>query len=238
MLRNALFVFTLWLPMQLFALSVDSTFLVQVDLASRWVWRGVSYSESPVIQPSFNFNTEKLNLQVWGSYPIERRSYSEIDFVAEYQISPFIKLGFTDYFGINDSIGAKHDFFNFNRKSTNHLLDFYTVISPFSKIPLTFQYSIWLWGADRDAVSGKQNLSSYFETKYEKELANDVVVGFFVGGSPWKGFYSKKAAVVNIGLEVSRPLTFPKSFSIPCKVAFVLNPDLKNVYVNAIITLK
>lgn len=210
----------------------------QLDLVNRWVWRGVSYSESPVIQPSITYNTPKLNFQIWGSYPFERRAYSEIDFVAEYQFSSVFKLGFTNYFGINDSIGARHNFFNFNRKSTNHLMDIYTAISPFQKIPLTFQYSLWFWGADRDAVSGKQNYSSYLEARYEKQLVGDVKLDLFIGGTPYKGFYASKGAIVNIGASVSKSLKFGDLISIPLKVEFILNPNLKNVYINAMLTLK
>lgn len=233
-----LFFLAFCLSLQSFAMTIDSCFSAQLDLANRWVWRGVSYSEAPVIQPSISYTTEKLNLIIWGSYPFERRAYSEIDFTAEYQFSSVLKLGFTNYFGINDSIGAHHNFFNFNRKSTNHLMDIYTYISPFRKIPLTFQYSLWFWGADRDVVSEKQNYSSYIEAKYEKKLANNVNVGLFIGGTTSKGFYASRAAIVNIGAGVSKPIKIGNLMSIPLKVEFILNPELKNVYINAIITLK
>lgn len=218
--------------------SFGQEFSAQLDLANRWVWRGVTYSESPVIQPSITYTTPKLNFQIWGSYPFERRAYSEIDFVAEYQFSSVFKLGFTNYFGINDSIGARHNVFNFNRKSTNHLMDIYTAISPFRKIPLTFQYSLWFWGADRDAVSGKQNYSSYLEARYEKQLVGDAKLDLFIGGTPYKGFYASKGAVVNVGASVSKSLKLGDLISIPLKVEFIINPNLKNVYINAMITLK
>jgi hypothetical protein len=106
----------------------DSSFYVQVDLANRWIWRGVSCSEAPLLQPSFGYTNDRWNFLIWGSYPFERRSYSEIDFTAEYQLTKQIKLGITDFFGINESIGAKHDFFNFRRKTTMHMLDAYFVL--------------------------------------------------------------------------------------------------------------
>ena len=66
LITNLLFV-------SLYAQKADSCFYVQVDLANRWIWRGLSYSETPVIQPSFGFSNNKLNLLFWGSYAFERR---------------------------------------------------------------------------------------------------------------------------------------------------------------------
>lgn len=129
----------------------DSCFYAQVDLANRWVWR--SYSEAPVIQPSLGYANDKWNFLIWGSYPFERRAYSEIDFTVEYQLSRKLKFGITDFFGINDLSGAKHEFFNVKRKTTTNMLDAYFIYSAFNKIPVSILYSLWFWGADRKAFT-------------------------------------------------------------------------------------
>ncbi|HBL75927.1 MAG: hypothetical protein A2W90_10955 [Bacteroidetes bacterium GWF2_42_66] len=215
----------------------DSCFSVQVDLANRWIWRGVAYSEAPVIQPSLGYANEKWNVSVWGSYPIERRAYSEIDFILEYQLTSKLKLGFVDYFAINDSTGAKHGFFDMNRKTTMHMFDVYCVYQPVEKIPLSFLYSLWFWGADRKAITKEQNFSSYLEAKYEKEYGK-VTASAFAGMTLWEGFYASRAAVVNVGVGLSKPITLGNKISIPAKIEFVLNPEMQNAYINAIITLK
>ena len=231
-----IFIFANLFVLNVSAEKADSCFYVQVDLANRWIWRGVSYSEAPVIQPSFGYATDKLTLTVWGSYPIERRAYSEIDFMAEYEVLPNLKLGLVDYFAINDSIGAKHGFFDLNRETTWHMLDIYCVYQPAKKIPLSFLYSLWFWGADRDA-EGKQNMSSYFEGKYEKRYGQ-VTTSVFAGMTLWKGFYASKAAVVNLGVGISKPITLGGLITIPAKIEFVLNPELQNTYINAIFSFK
>ncbi len=218
------------------AKKADSCFYVQADLATRWIWRGVAYSETPVIQPSLGYLTDKINLSIWGSYPFERRAYSEIDFIVEYQLTSRFKLGLIDYFAINDSIGAKHKFFGFNRKTTRHMFDIYGVYKPIKTIPLSFLYSLWFWGADRNS-SGKQNMSSYFEGKYEKKYGI-TTASIFVGMTPCSGFYAPHAAVVNMGVGISKPITMGGSISIPSKIEFVLNPESQNVYINAIFTIK
>lgn len=218
------------------AQKADTCFYVQMDFATRWIWRGVSYSEAPVVQPSFGYQTDKMNLSIWGSYPIERRAYSEIDFMAEYEVLPSLKLGLVDYFAINDSIGAKHGFFNMKRETTSHMLDIYGIYQPLEKIPLSFLCSLWFWGADRDS-EGKQNMSSYLEGKYERSLGR-IVTSCFAGMTLGKGFYASHAAVVNLGVGISKPITLGGVITIPAKIEFVLNPELQNAYINAIFTFK
>lgn len=218
------------------AQGLDSCFYVQVDLANRWIWRGVSYSEAPLLQPSLGYSNNKLNVLIWGSYPFERRAYNEIDFTLEYQLTSNLKIGITDYFGINDSIGAKHEFFNLKRKTTMHMLDAYFVYFPFRRIPFSVLYSLWFWGADRKAATLDQNYSSYVELKYEKEFSL-FTAGGFAGMTLWDGFYANKAALVNLGIGLTKKIT-AGFFSVPIKVEFVVNPEIQNTYINAIITIK
>lgn len=231
-----IFIFANLFVLNTSAEKADSSFYVQVDLANRWIWRGVAYSEAPVVQPSLGYTNGKLSMSIWGSYPIERRAYSEIDFMFEYQLSSKLKFGLVDYFAINDSIGAKHDFFNMKRETTPHMLDIYGVYQPIDKIPVSFLYSLWFWGADRD-LKGKQNMSSYFEGKYEKRYGQ-VETYAFAGMTLGKGFYASHLAVVNIGVGISKSINLAGLVSIPAQIEFVLNPELQNTYINAIFSFK
>lgn len=213
----------------------DSCFYVQLDLANRWIWRGASYSESPVIQPSIGYATNKLNLTIWGSYPFEPNGYMEIDFIAEYQLFDFLKIGFTDYFAITDS--PSQGFFDFNRKTTMHMFDIYTVVSPFKKVPVSFILSNWFWGADRDAETLKQNFSTYLEVRYDRKIGN-YTASAFTGTTFFEGFYASKAAVVNMGVGLQNKINITRNFSIPAKIEFVLNPHTENIFINAIISIK
>ncbi len=215
----------------------DTCLYVQMDLANRWIWRGVAYSEAPVIQPSIGYAGNKFNLSVWGSYPVERRAYSEIDFTFEYRLTKKLKLGLVDYFAINDSIGARHHFFDIKRETTWHMLDIYGIFKPVKKVPLSLLYSLWFWGADRNTITQKQNFSSYFETRYEKDYGN-IKASAFAGMTLGKGFYAPHAAVVNMGVGLSKPITLGEIGSFPIKIEFILNPETQNAYINAIVTLE
>ena len=217
--------------------SADSCLYVQVDLANRWIWRGVNYSEAPVIQPTLGYADDKLNVYIFGSCAFERRSYSEVDFSVEYQVARQLKLGFTDYFGINDSIGAKHDFFNMKRETTMHMFDIYGIFTPARKVPVSLIYSLWFWGADREQTTLEQNFSSYVEARYDKSYGR-VKASAFAGMTLGKGFYASRPAVVNLGVGLTKLLTVINSIAIPAKLEFVLNPEIRNVYVNAIISIR
>lgn len=237
MKKILLILITIFIVWSAHAEKPDSCFYSQVDLANRWIWRGVSYSESPVIQPTIGWANGKLSVSVFGSYAFEPKSYSEVDFTIEYQLMKKLKFGLTDYFGITDSLGAKHDFLNLNRKTTMHMLDFYGVYYPSQRVPLSILYSFWFWGADRNQQTLRQNFSSYAEVKYEREYGQ-YKTSAFAGMTLGKGFYASHPAIVNLGVGLSKSLSICKSFSIPTKIELILNPEEQNVYVNAIISIK
>ncbi len=215
----------------------DSLLYVQIDFANRWVWRGVRNSEVPTVFPIFGYKSEKINLSIHGAYPFQPGAYSEINFTFEYQCLPLMKLGITDYFAINDSLGAKHRFFDMNRESTRHMFDFYTIIAPFESVPISFTYSIWVWGEDRDEVTLKQRLSQYLEVRYDKAIGR-YTASAFAGFTPARGYYASGPAIVNSGVGLTREFKISEQLNMPLKIEFVLNPEMKNAYLNAIISFK
>lgn len=215
----------------------DSCFYVQVDLANRWIWRAAAFSEAPVIQPSIGYANQKFSASIWGSYAFESRAYSEIDFSVEYQLLKTFRLGLIDYFTTSDVTGAEHKFFNFQERTSSHMLELYANHKPFGQTPISLLYSVWFWGPDRDKITGVKNYSSYFEAKYTKALKNAETY-VFAGMTPWKGFYAMGPALVNVGVGLSKPITLGDKISIPAKIEFILNPDAQKAFINAIISIK
>lgn len=237
MIRKTLFFcLTFFLSFSGMAQTADSSLYMQVDLANRWIFRGMCYTESPVIQPSFGYDKGRWNFMVWGSYPLEQHGYVEIDITAEYRVAEWMTLGITDYFGINDSLGARHSFFDFRRETTMHMFDVYTILEPFRKVPLSLLCSFWAWGCDREEETLKQNFSTYFELSYEKEIG-PFTADFFAGGTTGKGFYAERPALVNVGLGLTKEFVIG-NLNLPLKTEFIFNPDAQNVYLNVILTLK
>lgn len=219
------------------AQSADSVLFAKLDIAPRWIWRGVVYSNSPTFQPSLGFDNNKFSAYIWSSYSFNAHEYSEIDFVIEYKLLPVLKFGFTDYFGIADSVKTEQNLSNFNHASTSHLLDLYFEYMPLKRIPIYLTWSTWFWGADKDGDTGKQNYSSYAEIKYVKPIGQTLLFTF-IGATPWRGFYAKQAAVVNFGFGVMRSFRLTNRITLPVKTEFVINPYKASAYLNAVVSLK
>jgi hypothetical protein len=117
-----------------------------------------------------------------------------------------------------------------------HMLDFYTIITPSKSVPVSFLYSIWAWGADRDNRL-KQRFSQYLEARYDKPVGH-YTASVFTGFTPAKGFYATRAAIVNMGVGLSRVYKIGEHLTMPLKLEFVLNPELQNTYINAVVTIR
>jgi hypothetical protein len=53
-----------------------------------------------------------------------------------------------------------------------------------------------------------------------------------------EGFYASRAAVVNAGIGLSKPIKLGNLISIPAKIEFIFNPELQNAFINSILTFK
>ncbi len=218
------------------AADADSAFTYRIDFANRWIWRGMNYSETPVIQPTFAYRLNKLKFTVWGSYGFGREKYEEIDFIADYDLFKGFNIGLIDYFGFRDTINVREHFLDLSPRTTGHLLDGQLTYALPGRIPLTFLWSTWFWGADKDESKEENNYSSYFEVSYHKEL-NSYNYGLLLGLTPWKGYYNKGFGVVNIGAKAGTEFQITDRMNIPTEMALYLNPQTQNIYLVIMITL-
>ncbi len=231
------FIVHLCLSMNVLSQYSDTNIFVSFDYSTRWIWRGASYSDVPVLQPSLGYSGKKLNANIWSSYPVNNNGYAEVDFIIEYNITGQIKLGFTDYFAIPDNRKFNQKFFDFENKSTAHLYDVYTAVNPLKEIPLQLFCSWWFYGMDKDTVTLKQNHSIYLEAMYRKKI-RDFTVHALCGATPQKSFYYHEAAVVNLGIGVSHLGKLNNHISIPFKAEFVLNPATENIFFYATVGIR
>lgn len=85
------------------------------DIVSRYVWRGINLSESPCIQPYFEFSYKHFILGSWASYSVAKEPFQEVDLYVKYK-TRFINFSICDYYNPVDSIGFQDDFLNWNKK--------------------------------------------------------------------------------------------------------------------------
>lgn len=214
----------------------DSAFIYKIDFANRWIWRGMNYSETPVIQPTFAYKLKKLKFTVWGSYGFGREKYEEIDFIVDYDLFKGFNIGLIDYFGFLDTINYSQHFLNLSPRTTGHLLDGQITYSLPGKIPLSFLWSTWFWGKDKNETQEENNYSSYFEISYNKSL-HSFRYGLLTGLTPWKGYYNNGFGIINVGAKIGTDFQITDKMKIPTEMSIYLNPQTQNLYMAVMITL-
>ena len=91
---------------------------------------------------------------------------------------------------------------------------------------MSVSYNIFLYGYDKDIVTGKQLYSSYIEASYIFQNAT-----VFCGMTPYKSFYADKLDVVNLGITLSKEI-LQEMYPIGLKTSLIVNPDSKHVFAN------
>ena len=78
-----------------------SGFDVGGELVSRYLWRGIAFSNAPAIQPSLSYTFQKndfaLEIGSWGSYAFNADAGNEADLYFNASYGP-VSIGLTDYF--------------------------------------------------------------------------------------------------------------------------------------------
>lgn len=238
MIRSFATLFFVCLFISVRGAGADSAFIYKIDLANRWIWRGMNYSETPVIQPTFAYQLKKVTFSLWASFGFGREKYEEIDFIADYDLFKGFNIGLIDYFGFVDTIRYSQRFFDFNTRTTGHLLDGQITYKLPGKIPFTFLWSTWFWGKDKNESKEENNYSSYFEISWNKSANwRTYKYGFLAGLTPWKGYYNKGFGLVNIGAKAGTEFQISEKMKIPTEMALYLNPQTQNIYLTVMITL-
>ncbi|HEX3010233.1 MAG TPA: hypothetical protein VHO90_21735 [Bacteroidales bacterium] len=204
----------------------NSSFSLNADLVSRYVWRGQLYSAAPNIQPYASFTKGQFTVGTWGSYAIGE-NYSEVDFYVSWQYKNF-GLSLNDYCTLSE-VPGESDYFNLKDTSTLHSVEAVATFQISENFPLTLTAAAFFYGADRDD-SGDKYYSSYFELSYPLST-REYEFNFFMGATPSEGLYGDKAGFVNVGLSAQKSIKMSDSFQLPAKVQLAANPLAKSMYI-------
>lgn len=208
---------------------------LSMDLVSRFVWRGVSLSQTPSIQPMVEFKHKGLSLMAFGSYSIGIEKFQNTNLILSYNYKN-ITVKLCDYFAPSDSTGAVHNYFNYSNQTTKHLYDAQFVLKGGEKLPLTLLVSTFIYGNDKKKDSNINNYSSYAELSYDFSK-HGIDYSAFVGGTFSEGFYGDKAGLANLGAMVGKKIKFSDKIEIPVKMNLSINPIKNNIYFVGIVSL-
>lgn len=192
-----------------------SSFDFGADFASRYIWRGLEFSDSPAVQPYVEFKTGNLTLGAWASYETGGQVVGqEFDLYGSYAIGP-ISLGFTDYSFPRDLASA--GYFMIKKHTGEATISFDGV----EKFPLTLMVGVNVYNDTSNSV--------YTELKYPFTVGSVGLEAFVAGGN---GIYSTDTnyKVTNFGLTASKDIKITDSYSLGVSASTIFNPDTDNSY--------
>ena len=85
-----------------------------------------------------------------------------------------------------------------------------------------------LFGDDLNE-NDNQNYSTYFELLYPFTY-KEYSLSAFVGGTGNSGSYADRAAVVNTGISLERPIAINSNYSLALNTSLIVNPDAGNIF--------
>lgn len=193
-----------------------------VDFASRYVWRGIEFSDSPVVQPYAELTSGNFTLGAWASYETGGQVVGqELDLYASYAFGP-VSVGFIDYSFPVD--GFSDGFFQMK----NHVGEATLSFDGVEKFPLTF-----LLGVN---VYNDENNSIYTELGFPFKIGETEMKAFVGGGNEiytTDGEYK----VSNFGLSASKAIKITDAFSLGVAASAIFNPDTDDAYLVFVISL-
>lgn len=199
----------------------DSPFSASLELATKYMWRGIEYGTAPTVFPMIGYTTHGFNAFAMGGYAING-SHQEVDLGVSYTAKEFT-VGVSDYY-YPSSVGEKDGYFKLSNRETGHWVEAYATWAG-TKIPLWVTVSTYIFGADKNE-EGKQMYSSYAEVGYSHSFTDDNNISLCVGANLNKGFYTDNEggfSVVNVNAKYSTAFKFG-SFRLPVSASYVLNP--------------
>lgn len=220
---------------------------INVDLASRYIWRGQSWGgDYPVLQLYGNYTiNDKFSVGFWTTSNFKKeyydkngasKGYQELDLVFNYSPTDYFTVSLQDYYwpSTDRQEGVSNKFFNFGNDGSQSLdLQFLFDFSE-RKLPFWATLSTLIAGndfryKDENDEKGKQNFTTYIEFgyTYEAPLMIEVapVIGFVVNNKAKYYTYADydKPSFVNLGCKLSKDFKIGKHFIMPIWLNYTYN---------------
>jgi len=192
------------------------------DFASRYVWRGLEFSDSPAVQPYVELSYGNFALGAWASYETGGQVVGqEFDLYASYAFGP-ISVGFTDYSFPVD--GSSDGYFQMK----NHIGEATLSFDGVEKFPLTAMIGVNVYNDDANSV--------YTEIGYPFNIG-EIALTTFVGAGNEIYSIDGEFAVTNFGVSASKALKITDSFDLGLSASAIFNPDTEDAYLVFVISL-
>lgn len=182
---------------------------VDLDIMSRYVWRGTDFGNSPSIQPGVSYAFGNFEIGGWAAIATTGNpAGSEIDWFASYSLDlggSSLEFMLTDYTFPEDPSGGYF-------QPEAHFLEFGVGYEGPESFPVSLSAGVFLTNDD--------DYSMYTELGYSIS-SFDVFVGLTPAKSEVYG--TGKAGVINSGIRTGREVRVTDNFSLSLTSAAIMN---------------
>lgn len=207
--------------------SLDSTETKKVEayseltLATRNIWRGISFGQSPSFQGLLNFNYGRVNVGAFGVVTTNgsKEGYGNtLELYASFDVAPNLVFTVDDYYFFNshDSLDAYFEY----SSNTQHFFEAQLNYLWKESVGLMFGYNFY--SGSYDNTSGLYIESTFF-------LSDNVsaFIGFITGPSYLN--FMEKRGITNIGISADKEIKLSKDYSATLTTSLILSPNHQNI---------
>jgi uncharacterized protein (TIGR02001 family) len=198
-----------------------------IDIATRYVWRGLDFGNSPSLQPSFSLSASGFEIGSWAAYSISADSVATsldehdiwVGYANEIAEGHELSVAVTDYY-FPSATDSKY--LDYKDGGGSHNLEASLGYSGLLNLSTS-----WMFYNDDDN-------SVYWKVGYPFSI-QEVELEAYSGGTLQKsGLYGTRSfEAAEVGLSLSKDIAVNKEFSIPFTVNFVVNPTIEKSYLVA-----
>jgi hypothetical protein len=207
-----------------------------VELKTSHLWRGIVISGTMTAMGNIHYALDKkqnLKVGLWGGNGFDG-NYKEVDYYIQYQSNGF-SIALWDLF--NTTGIESPAVFNYDRKTTTHLLDLRTSYQFPKAFPLRIEADFILYGNDRELTSNldsKNRYSTYVELGYpllkNEKITLDAYLGAGIALDGNSNLYAsdpnRNFDIVNTGIKASKNISI-FNYKLPVSAVAMWNPAEK-----------
>jgi hypothetical protein len=193
---------------------------VDLDIQSRYIWRGTDFGNSPSIQPELSYTIGGLEFGVWAAYATNGNpDGTEVDLWASYTFGTDagdFSIYVTDYtFPVHHTVVGAETWFD----SEAHFIELGVGYSGTDNLPVSVFAGMFVHNDDDNSV--------YVELGYDADPLE-----FFLGFTPFESeaYGTSGAGIINLGVTGSREVVITNSFSLGLSTSLIVNPYAENVH--------
>jgi hypothetical protein len=222
-----------------------------VDLKSNHLWRGLIITDKPMLAVKTFITIDKpgnFTAGFWGGMSFSNESdgtyYKEINYYVQYA-SHGLSIALWDLFNTR---GVENpDIWNYDKKTTDHLLDLRTSYNFGKNFPLILEADVLLYGSRDSQYDAdekfEQRGSTYVQVTYplireaKVNLNAYAGCGFSLNGDTHLyGDGEQNFDLVNVGLTATKTVKFADS-NFPVSATTMWNPSTKIARIQLAVTL-